>query len=177
MMSAMKTLYTVMVSTALVLVFYMYMHKKSAVQSDQPLNIPAALTSALKIADPCFNADSDAKYHIVLNDTLQKFPQYDYLSVWLSHDYNKNYWMPKFAEEQTAIDRIRAWSLTLSDSCFIKNYATWLDYYQHELDSAKDELRTQKEKKNMDEYDRQNKQLGTYVDNYSRTNPSPKPPL
>lgn len=90
---------------------------------------------------------------LVLTETDRKFPQYNYLDVWLSHNYDPDFWNPKFAAEQTEIDRLRSWSKGLNDRCFRSAYADWLDYYQNDLDSAKKELKSQSTKSEMDAFD------------------------
>lgn len=122
---------------------------------------------------PCPNA----VYQIVLEDTSHKFPQYNEVDIWVSHNYDTVHWKPLLDAEQAEIDRIRAWSKTLSDPCFRKQYASWLDFYQNGLDAAWSELVTQALKKDMDGLSRGEASTQDQVREYRQNNSVPQPPL
>jgi hypothetical protein len=82
----------------------------------------------------------------------------NYLSIWLSHNYNAASWEPTLRVEQNEITRLKKWASKLDDPVVKSAYEDWLDYYQRDLDSARNELLTQREKKRMDEFDEQNRQ-------------------
>jgi len=82
--------------------------------------------------------------------------------LYLSHNYDPSFWEPRFAEQQRKIDNIREWALGLSNeqAKVREYYLSWLkDYYQHGLDSARKELRTQKQRREMDEYHAENARI------------------
>lgn len=87
----------------------------------------------------------------------RQFPDYNYLSVWMSGDYCLNRWRGRLEEEQRGIDRIRKWSMTsLPESPLRQAYLAWMDYYQNSLDSAYEELKNKGTRREMDEYNANN---------------------
>ena len=53
---------------------------------------------------------------------------------------------------------------------------SWLDYYQRDIDSAWEELRTKKTKIEMDKYNRDNERNRQKRDEYEATHGIPTPP-
>lgn len=43
----------------------------------------------------------------VFTTLSKRFTRYNYLDIWLSHNYSLAYWEPKLREHQAEIDRIR----------------------------------------------------------------------
>jgi len=100
----------------------------------------------------------------------------NYLTVWLSHNYDSSYWNPEFDRRQSNIDRTRKWADTLHDRCTRNAYIGWLNYYQHELNSAREELKTQSQKKEMDEYEKSRKLEDAEALDYQHNHKVPAPP-
>ena len=92
----------------------------------------------------------------VCNGTL--FPDYLYLDVWLSGDYDPTYWEPKFQKEQDGIEKVRTWAKTLPLCPLRSEYLSWMDFYQDRLNEARSELKNKTVKKRQDEYSREREQ-------------------
>ena len=103
---------------------------------------------------------------------LDFHPKYINLDVSLSHDYSEQTWRPRFEAEQKELDRIRAWSETLSDRCIRDAYRSLLDYYQRELDGAQDELQ-----KHSEEIYKQEQEIRSVLEDiYETEHKIPAPP-
>jgi hypothetical protein len=90
------------------------------------------------------------------------------LTVWMSDDYSKNRWEPVFQAWQEKLDKYRAWAGALQDRCARDAYLHWLDYYQRQLETARDELRTHAEQNHMQQYDAQLKRERADRDAYQQ---------
>ena len=85
------------------------------------------------------------------------FPDYTYLDVWLSGNYDPAWWSPRFEEEQKGIDKIRNWAKTTLPWCPLRSeYLGWMDFYQDRLNGARSELKNKKQKKEMEDYYQEN---------------------
>lgn len=100
----------------------------------------------------------------------------NHLDVWLSHNYEAEYWNPQFDRWQKELTHCRTWAEKLEDRCLRSAYLHWLDYYERELDSARKELRTKAEKKEMDEYDARNERERQAREKYDREHKVPSCP-
>lgn len=119
----------------------------------------------------------DSADHAVLSAMYSDFSDTpNYLTVWLNHSYDSEYWNPIFDRWQNKIDHTRKWAKSIDDRCTRNSYLGWLDYYQHELNSARNELRTQAERKEMEEYDRQRSSERKQANEYAIKHGVPKPP-
>lgn len=124
-------------------------------------------TAQLAICDDTY--DQSALHHI-----YGKFPQYNYLSVWLSGNYDPGYWLPRFQEEQGAINANREWA-DKQERCVRFTYSHWLDYWENDLQSARRELTNKGTKIEMDEYSAKNKLREEKYREYERTHEIPHP--
>ena len=79
----------------------------------------------------------------------------NYLDVWISHNYSDDYWQPRFRDRQAKLDGLRAWASKIEDRCARAAYLHWLDFYQNQLNSTREELRTHELEKKMNDDDRQ----------------------
>ena len=61
-----------------------------------------------------------------------------------------------FQKEQAQIDRLSQWAEGLPNRCFRNAYLDWMDYYQRELNGAREELKSHEQQKEMQEYDQRN---------------------
>jgi len=91
----------------------------------------------------------------------------NYLDVWISGNYTSSYWESRFRGEQALLNNLRAWASKIKDSCARDSYFHWLDYYQGQLDSARDELRTHAQEQKMNDYDRRMREEDERVKKYS----------
>jgi hypothetical protein len=89
----------------------------------------------------------------VLNKLYDKVPHINGTSVWFSN-YDPVEWNQRFKEAKERIDELRKWSSKLSDRCVSAAYGHWLDFYQRGLDEAREELRTQRRRKESVDYDK-----------------------
>lgn len=103
-------------------------------------------------------SDYDAVHMAVycaLNQRLLR--QYNDGYVWLSGNYDPNYWKPVFDKAQSEIDAVRSWAKTLEDVEIRDHYIEWLTYYyQYGLDDAREEIRTQKKRREMNDFQTRN---------------------
>lgn len=99
----------------------------------------------------------------------------NYLSVWVSHNYDIDRWKPSLDISQKRITDIRTWAEKLEDPCVRKHYMRWLNHYQRELDSAWDELKTHETEKRQNDYRLRLKQEETAVDSVKDRVPKPPP--
>jgi hypothetical protein len=130
----------------------------------------SAVTVATRPSTRC----DDEVDTIVMQNVLREIdPRYNYLSVWLSHDYREETWRPKLDAEQQDIDRIKQWSESLDDKCVRNAYAGWLDFAQRDLDSAWRELRTQETKLSQDAYNEERRIEQEKARDYSQPVPTP----
>lgn len=120
--------------------------------------------------EPCVpEIDKIAMRHILrIFDT-----RYNYLSIWLSHDYAIESWKPRLDAEQREIDRITQWSQSLTDPCIRAAYANWLDYVQRDLDSAWQELRTKDTKIRQDAFSEEMRKDNEEITRYPKKVPAP----
>lgn len=153
--------------------FYMATRKPAAVYSQppaatQPVIVPepGVLVRAAKAAIPCPDSASDLAL-----DRL--FPQLGMgqiendLGVWLSGNYTDEFWQPKLRAQQKKLDDLRTWASGINDSCARSAYLGWIDFYQRDLNSAKSELTTRAQKKEMDNYDREQKEQQSRTKRYA----------
>ena len=135
----------------------------------------STLRRALTAVTPC----SDASDRAALDDLWPKLGGGRiscYLDVWISHNYTMEYWQPRIACQQDLIDQLREWNKTVKDPCLRSGHEHWLTFYQRELDSAIDELHTQKQKKEMDAYDANWAAEAKAAADYKADHPSEPPP-
>jgi hypothetical protein len=100
----------------------------------------------------------------------------NYLGIWLSGNYDNEYWNPEFQRWQQELTKCREWAERLQDHCLRNAYIHWLDYYQHELDSAKNELMTKNEKQEMDSFREKNERERKAREEYERNHTVPECP-
>jgi len=90
---------------------------------------------------------------LVYRELESRLDTYNAIVVWVSHNYDPESWEPRFVEQQRKIDEIRKWAVELPDEHkeVRKHYLHWLEYYyQMGLDDAKNELHTQRQKREME---------------------------
>ena len=150
----MKTLLIVGVLAVVIYLLGYFWHRKS-ITTDVGIE-PASLGYGISSDDLTTLVCSK-----VCNGKL--FPDYNYLSVLFSGNYNAADWEPKFQKEQEGIDKIRGWAKALPLCPLRSEYLSWMDYYQNKLDSARKELRTKDEKKHMDGYYTEQKKQGDRI--------------
>lgn len=128
---------------------------------------PSVLRNIVDTVRPCPDSASNLaldKLFPILG--MGKIP--NYLDVWLSHNYDRKYWEPKFDEKRRKLDDLRVWALSIDDRCARASYIKWLNYYQRELDSARDELKSHAQEKKMNEFDERNAKKREAIEKYQK---------
>lgn len=111
---------------------------------------------------------------MVYRELESKLKNYSWLTIWLSHNYDKAYWIPILDREQAKINEIKRWARTLPWGRVRHYYLTWLRwYYQPDLRSARFELRWQFERRSMDRYHRQQERRQLAIANFKGNIPRP----
>lgn len=106
------------------------------------------------------SVESEALNRKVLHVLQGKLRHLSELEVWLSHNYDKNYWNAIFDSEQAKINQIRAWARELPDRQIRHSYLEWLDYYfEVGLRDARKELEYQGTRRSHEVYRKQQDQV------------------
>lgn len=115
------------------------------------------------------------KETLVYNELASRLTNYSELTIWLSHNYDKEYWLPILDKEQERINAIKKWAKTLPWSMVRHYYLSWIRwYYQPGLWAAKIELYFQFTKRGMDRYYRAEKKRRDAITAFSGDIPRPK---
>ena len=116
----------------------------------------AALLIAPSNLMSCDKSISDA----VLNLLYPRFGSTsNYLSVWLSRNYEEAHWNPILAAEEAEIQKVQKWALSSHelDECVRDEYMHWTRYFMDEIASARRELKTHKTQIEQDAYEKRMK--------------------
>lgn len=110
--------------------------------------------------EPDHDIESEALDRKVLHVLQARLRHLGALDIWMSHNYDQNYWVPILDAEQTKIDSIRAWARNQSDRAIRHSYLQWLDYYfEIALRDARKELETQTILRNHRVYDKKQNRI------------------
>lgn len=118
----------------------------------------------------------DSVKDAVLDKLYRKLTLVDAVQV-NDSDYDPKVWAFTFKQNQDAITRIRKWAATLKDPCIRNAYNEYLDYYQNELNEARQELKTQAMRKDYAKFLADQKRADEAKQDYLSNHPNmPEPP-
>jgi hypothetical protein len=118
-------------------------------------------------AKPC---DKDRLRRAALQNIFGKIENVN--SVTVSHG---DHGAKDIARVQGQIDKYRKWAQGLPERCAREAYLGWMDYYQHKLDGAREELRTGAIRKHYEEYVRRSDAEDREAEELAPKLPQPPP--
>ena len=112
--------------------------------------------------------DDEVTDFVVLRELKRTLRGYNDINVGNAPEIDLN-------KEQAEITRIKVWALALERGVVRRQYLSWLNWFQDGLNEAREELKVQRRKREMDEYRAKNDELFSRVNELKASGKIPSP--